>query len=377
MINRADSYEVIGGDTVQMEKTQRELKRMGLIVDSKFTSYLNEGEWNYDIVHLFNIQTANETWQALKSIKSRGLPFVISPIYWDPLPAWFQEAQNRRMIWAIIRKGLGYKLGYRIYSRWHRYRNPVKRKWKIQRDILASAAAILPNSNGEFNQILKDFRFKRSKFGIASIVPNAIEPQLFDPIPEPLTSFRSEFGINDFVLQVGRLSPEKNSLGLIEALWDLNVSIIFVGRPSQSNPDYVRICHERASERGSVFFVDWVPHHDLPGVYVLAAVHALPSWRETPGLASLEAAAAGCRIVSTSIGTAYEYFGDEAWYCHPADYSSIRKAVVSALNAPRSGKLRKRILENYTWEASARITLEAYEKVLKIHKNRKGEARFV
>ena len=90
----------------------------------------------------------------------------------------------------------------------------------------------------------------------------------------------------------------------------------------------------------------------------------LPSWRETPGLVSLEAAAAGCRIVSTAIGSAREYFGDLAWYCDPCNPGSIRQAVLQALAAPATAALRQRVLERFTWEVAAQNTLEAYSKVM-------------
>jgi glycosyltransferase involved in cell wall biosynthesis len=68
--------------------------------------------------------------------------------------------------------------------------------------------------------------------------------------------------------------------------------------------------------------------------------------------------------VSTQIGSAREYFGEEAWYCHPEDLNSIQDAVVSAINAPSSNALREKILKYYTWDHSAKATLAAYEAVL-------------
>jgi glycosyltransferase involved in cell wall biosynthesis len=93
-------------------------------------------------------------------------------------------------------------------------------------------------------------------------------------------------------------------------------------------------------------------------------VHALPSWRETPGLVSLEAAAAGCRIVTTELGSTRDYFGDLAWYCYPDDFASIRRAVEMAMKAPVPADLRKQVLTQYTWQRAASATLASYEKIL-------------
>jgi glycosyltransferase involved in cell wall biosynthesis len=175
---------------------------------------------------------------------------------------------------------------------------------------------------------------------------------------------QEQYGLRDFVLEVGAISPVKNQLGLIDALYDLPVPLVFVGQPAAKMPEYAEQCKARAALRGDVTFIDRLPHDELPGLYALAAVHALPSWRETPGLVSLEAAAAGCRIVTTSIGSTRDYFGDLAWYCYPDDLRSIRTAVEAALKAPPSPALRERVLREYTWHRAGAATLAAYQKVL-------------
>ena len=90
----------------------------------------------------------------------------------------------------------------------------------------------------------------------------------------------------------------------------------------------------------------------------------LPSWRETPGLVSLEAAAVGCPVVTTSVGSTREYFGAEALYCDPWSRASIRKAVASAIRGPGSESLRLRVRRDFTWLRAAEATLRAYRLVL-------------
>jgi glycosyltransferase involved in cell wall biosynthesis len=81
---------------------------------------------------------------------------------------------------------------------------------------------------------------------------------------------------------------------------------------------------------------------------------------ETTGLSSLEAGVMGANLVITEKGDTREYFGDLARYCSPDSIDSIRAAVTSAFNAPRSDLLRERILEKYTWSAAAEATLAGY-----------------
>ena len=75
---------------------------------------------------------------------------------------------------------------------------------------------------------------------------------------------------------------------------------------------------------------DSVEHAELAPLYRASKVHALPSWSETTGLVSLEAALCGCNIVTTDRGYTRDYFGDMAWYCDPYDNRSIRRAVEAA-----------------------------------------------
>jgi glycosyltransferase involved in cell wall biosynthesis len=163
---------------------------------------------------------------------------------------------------------------------------------------------------------------------------------------------------------VGTISPVKNQYRVIEALFDIPIPLVFIGQIADMWTEYGQKCKARAAERGNTIFIDRVHHEELPGIYALAAAHVLPSWRETPGLASLEAAAAGCKIISTSIGSTQEYFSNKAWYCQPDNIMSIRQAVEVALAAPKTLDLREHILSHFTWQHTAEVTLTSYQKTL-------------
>jgi glycosyltransferase involved in cell wall biosynthesis len=98
--------------------------------------------------------------------------------------------------------------------------------------------------------------------------------------------------------------------------------------------------------------------------YQKAKVHVLPSWFETTGLSSLEAAAAGCTIVISDRGDAGEYFGDQAFYCNPASPASIYETISKAAAAPLSVALRQRVAEQYTWAQATAATLRAYTELI-------------
>lgn len=91
----------------------------------------------------------------------------------------------------------------------------------------------------------------------------------------------------------------------------------------------------------------------------------LPSWFETPGLVSLEAAAMGCNIVVSPKGTTRDYFGDSAFYCNVSSPSSIRAALDEAYAVNYDEDFGRKVITEYTWEKAAEKTLDGYQLALK------------
>lgn len=358
--SRKDAQRNPGGDSVQMMKTGAALERLGVSVCVRNVDELDDLP-ACDVAHLFNIQEPAPCWQATKVLQAKGIPIVLSPIYWNMEAHWFEMAMTGTAKWRLLARAFGTQFARRLYLAWQVAKAPLKAAWRMQRALLTSARRVLPNSKTEAVMIQKAFALPTSFLHKIDVVPNGVDVILYEELPSPNQALAEKYRGQTIVMQVGTIYPAKNQLGLLEALYDLPVTVVFVGPILQPWAAYADACRVRAAERGNVDFVDSLPHGELPGVYALASVHALPSWRETPGLASLEAAAAGCRIVTTSIGSTRDYFGDLAWYCHPSEPSSIRKAVETALAAPATPVLRRRVLSEFTWRRAAEVTLAAYE----------------
>jgi glycosyltransferase involved in cell wall biosynthesis len=211
-----------------------------------------------------------------------------------------------------------------------------------------SADLLLPNAVGEGASLVADFGVTTPVFP----VPNGVDPDSFSTPGPP-------FGDRELVLYVGRVEPHKNQLGLINALKGSGMSLVIAGHEHPDHADYVRACR-RAGEGWVEFKLSFAPD-ELADLYHRARVHVVPSWFETTGLVSLEAALSGCSIATTDRGYAGEYFDRYAWYLDPAATGSILQAVRSAWDNPPSPELRQRILDRYTWSHVAEATLAAYE----------------
>lgn len=365
--SRPDAMRSPGGDTVQAQKTQAALESLGVQVEVRASDDLQDLP-AVDLAHVFNIQEPQPAWAAFQALEKRGIPVVLSPIYWDMLAYWFENAVVERPLWRRMARLLGKSTTQALYLAWQRMKAPSNPAWQTQRRLLLHARRALPNSQAEADLLQRFFKLGRGFQRKVDLVPNAIDTRLYQALPEPSQAFVQQYGVRDFVLQVGTVNPVKNQLGLIEALFDLPVPLVFIGPVQPAYQDYGALCKARGAQRGRVIFIDQLPHEQLPGIYALAAVHALPSWRETPGLVSLEAAAAGCRVVTTAIGSTRDYFGDQAWYCYPNDPASIRNAVEQALAAPPSQALRQRVLTEFTWQRAAQTTLGSYQQALDLRK---------
>lgn len=363
MLNRPDSETMPGGDTVQMRETKTALEALGVKVDVSLE--LNPDTRGYDIAHVFNLQRPFETSAQVAACRRHGTPVALSTIIWDRSMWRFDLESSTR--WRRLRRFLPYPiLSLLCHLRTDAIRR-LGRTWRMQRHVVSCADVLLPNSGSEGRFVERHFQVRTRER--TRVIPNAANVKLFAlDRAKPVVGFPT-LPERSFVLQVGRIEPVKNQSALIQALFDVDLPIVLVGTVPPDGEEYYGQCRQLADRRGNVHFLGAVPHDFLPHVYAAARVHALPSFRESPGLVSLEAALMRCNVVTTDQGPTHEYFGSWAWYCSPFDVQSIRRAVLTAASAPFPEALRERILADFTWEIAAARTLEAYEWVLSRHRS--------
>ncbi|KJS00166.1 MAG: hypothetical protein VR68_07560 [Peptococcaceae bacterium BRH_c4a] len=325
---RPDYLDNPAGDSIQLLKTKEYLKKLGVKVDVSTSVSSTAG---YDLVHLFNTTRVAETYRFFRAAKKYGTPVAVSTIYWD-----FGDFLS-----SPDAPG--------------RLRNAWSSTARHRKEIFREAGILFPNSRLEEDLI----RFQYGQVAPCHVVPNGADPVFARGDPE---EFYRLHRMKDFILCVGRISLRKNQLSLAEALRNTGLPLVLAG--PVNDREYLR---KVISSGENVFFINSLDHQRLPSLYAAARVHALPSWFETPGLASLEAALSGCRVVTTERGSAREYFGDLACYCHPESVESIRNAVLAAFSSTDLEKqrlLKDRMLSHYTWNNVAVETLIGYKKIL-------------
>lgn len=352
-ITRATLYKDKGGDTIQVLKTAEYLGQINVSVDIKLTNETIDYS-SYDLLHFFNIIRPADI---LIHIQQSGKPFVVSTIYVDYAE---YEKKARHGITGLIFRLLSpdlieyLKVIARSFVNGEKILSPqyiwLGQKRAI-RKIIRQSALLLPNSNSEYNRLKAHYKTENTYIAI----PNAIEPSLFDRhTPVAKTP--------DLIICVGRIEGRKNQLNLIRALQGTKYQLVIIGSASANQLAYYNACKQEAGN--NVSFVNNIPQQELIAYYSRAKVHVLASWFETTGLSTLEAAAMGCNIVITDKGDTREYFENYAYYCDPSSPSSILAAVEKAAVAAYNPLLHEKIYTQYTWQETARKTLEAYQEII-------------
>jgi len=351
-ISRSTLFTQRGGDTVQVENTAQQLSIAGIKVDVHIAGDKIDYE-QYDLIHFFNLTRPADI---LFHIARTNKPFVVSPILVDyaeydklhrpglaGISFRFLSANGIEYIKTIAR---GIKANDTIKS----FSYLLKGHRKSIITILKKTSMIISNSFMEYQQLVSSFSVAPEYF----IAPNGIDSSLFqchniekDP---------------DLVICAARIEGIKNQLNLIKALNGTKYRLLIIGSPAVNQTDYYHQCKKLAAK--NIEFIEHLPQNKLALFYQKAKVHVLPSWFETCGLSSLEAASMGCNIVVSNKGFVSEYFEDMAWYCDPASPASILKAVEDAAMNETKKDLQQKIVKNYTWKNAATKTAEAYHKVL-------------
>ena len=103
--------------------------------------------------------------------------------------------------------------------------------------------------------------------------------------------------------------------------------------------------------------------------YRAADVFVYPSLNETFGLPLLEAMACGCPVVTSSVSSMPEVAGAAALLVNPRDPVEMADAIVAACGPEREAPAGPGVERagQFTWEATARGTLETYREVHRAH----------
>lgn len=201
----------------------------------------------------------------------------------------------------------------------------------------------------------------------------AVTPEAANVTPDSPTNdaVLDRLGLDGpFVLNVGTVEPRKNQVRLVNAfatagpeLGDHKLVLAGVAGWGQEKVeaaiDALRIGHR-------VVLTGRVSNLDLASLYRRASVFALPSLYEGFGIPLAEAMAFGIPSVCSTTPALTELAGPAALAVDPSDIDGLAEALVRLATdsnvRERLGAAARKRATGYSWESTARLTLDAYER---------------
>jgi len=173
-----------------------------------------------------------------------------------------------------------------------------------------------------------------------------------------------------YVLFVGTLEPRKNLVRLIRAYrrvaaTGLPHALVLAGPLGWRHDALMR--EIALSGPGDIVMTGAVSEGDLDALYRAADAFVYPSLYEGFGLPVIEAMVRGIPTVASNTSAVPEVAGDSMLGVNPRSVREIAQAIESVLTdldlAERLAMRSRRQAERFSWEETARLTLQVYERV--------------
>jgi glycosyltransferase-like protein len=229
---------------------------------------------------------------------------------------------------------------------------------------------------------------------VAHEVSNGVDSARFSDIGQPGDAvLAARLGIRTdapVVLAVGGVEERKNTLRLLQAFIELRrqrprAQLVVAGGASLlDHAQYGREFHALAlanhiaiGPEQALLLTGPLADADMPGLYRLADVVAMPSLNEGFGLVVLEALASGVPVLVSRIAPFTEYLkdGDCSW-ADPLDASSIAGALGRAIDTrspERIARSAARLAAAFSWSVSAARHALLYRRGLEARRVGSGE----
>jgi len=222
----------------------------------------------------------------------------------------------------------------------------------------------------------------RGTFGIESVVVgNGVDLARFrDVDPERLSSWKARLGsAAPLVLAMGGVEPRKNTLGTLQAFARLHLAhpraqLWIVGGATVLDHGTYRRAFDDARARlpeptrSAISELGVVAEPDVPALFRLAHVLAMPSLHEGFGLCALEALAAGLPVVASNQSPFTEFLDPScATLVDPASPGDIAAGLACAVAVAASPERRAAGLAcavRHSWARVAERHLDQYERTL-------------
>lgn len=296
-----------------------------------------------------------------------GLPAALKPHRPDVLLVQYVAPP----LASIPTVAMIHDISYEHFPEFFRLRDVIRAKLTI-RHTARNCSHVLTVSEYSKQDIARTYKVPETRI---TVTYNGVAESFFEASRHSLShEARARLGIKGpYILAVGNLQPRKNIKGLLRAF-----SLLLNDTPAL--PHQLVLVGQKAFLYEGIFetlntlglvdrtvFTGYVPDEDLPGLYASADAFAYPSFFEGFGLPPLEAMATGTPVVVGDNSSLPEVVGDCGLRVDVGKDEALAAALKRVLvdeelrdRLRREGPARAR---EFTWERTARQTLEVLEKV--------------
>jgi len=321
-----------GGGDVMLRNVEEWIAKKGFITQ-KYDIWSRNPD--FDIFHLFASNGA--VAEIYKPLKSLNKPLVVS---------------------AIDYSNMG-KLRLKLYKFFQLY-YPFPNIHKFRQELFDYAHTIIANSIPEKRFLLDYFDIDEKKI---EVIPVGVSSQFYN---NESNEFVDKYGLQNYILCVGRINPRKNQIKTIEALKKLGKDIVFIGLPDPSEQKYFKDFKKIVDLTKNVHWIGQLDFDSnmLSSAYRNASIHILPSNPpEFPGISSMEAGLSGTKVITTHIDALEDTFKDFAYYCEPTK-ESILNVTKKALNDEPSDHLKNH-LKDFMWKELVNKYIDIYKNIIR------------
>lgn len=324
---------VNGGGETMIHNTYAALKKEDIDV-SLFDIW--ERSTDFDIFHLFG--SNNSVAELYTSLSGQNKKLVVSAIDYSNFP--YYKLKILKLLQTIY---------------------PLDNTYKFRQKLFNYASRIIANSDAEKKFLMDYFEIDPAKIDVLPVCVSS------DFYKSESNLFSDTYHIENYLLCVGRINSRKQQIKIIEALNDIGMNLVFIGREDPSDMGYFNEFTRLVEQYSNVHWIGQLESDSemLISAYKKAKMHILPSNPpEFPGISNLEAGLAGTKVMTTMSPAIYTTLKDYAYYCDPTS-ESIRKVALKALKEKSDTSLQNHLNENFTWETVIKKLITIYQDVNK------------
>ncbi len=259
-------------------------------------------------------------------------------------------------------------VSYALHPEWYPYRKDWMRR-AFYRQSARAASRIVTVSNFSAREISTAYHVPLERITVAPLgVDAGFSPRRGDsPCELPV-------GVTEpYVLHVGDLHERRNLGVALEAVIEARrhsrasstLSLVLAGI-DRGVTDGLRAIAGNAGVPDAVVHLGTVSEERLRTLYRCAAALVYPSLYEGFGLPVIEAMASGTPVIGSRAASIPEVLGNAGVLLDPLDVRGWTEAIVKVINDEQCrGRMREAGLARageFTWERTARITLEVYRR---------------